>query len=426
MHANDRRLPDEVPMTAATASNKPNTDEAGRRRSIAFLNWAHFLDHYVILIFPTVVIGLEAVYGRSYGELLALSTAAFTAFGLFALPAGWLADHWSRRNMMAIFFIGTGVSAAGVGLAPNFTMLAIALFAVGLFAAIYHPVGTPMVVEQAINRGRTMSVNGVCGNIGVSLAAAVTAALTAWIGWRWAFFIPAVVFVATGIVYLAVTPEESRRRTVAPHAQDVTLDRHTIFAVVGLFLALALSSGLVFNALTVTLPKIIDARLGIGIPLAIVGFLATAVFLCGALAQLSVGRLVDRLQPHYLLAGVALTQLIGVVWVNYASGWLLLVALAISIAAIYGQVTLNDIVLARYTPPAWRGRVYAMRFFLNFTLAGPAVWGIGRLYDHGGFSLLLWVTAIVAAVFVANSLLITALVSGVESGLRRRGHVPAE
>jgi hypothetical protein len=45
-------------------------DERTRRRSIGFLNWAHFLDHYVILIFPTVVIGLEAVYGRSYGDLL--------------------------------------------------------------------------------------------------------------------------------------------------------------------------------------------------------------------------------------------------------------------------------------------------------------------------------------------------------------------
>src|SRR5258708_18334518 len=102
------------------------SDEAARRRSIRFLNWAHFLDHYVILIFPTVVIGLEAVYGRSYGDLLVLSTAAFTAFGLFALPSGWLADHWSRRNMMAIFFIATGASSAAVRLAPNFTLLAVA------------------------------------------------------------------------------------------------------------------------------------------------------------------------------------------------------------------------------------------------------------------------------------------------------------
>jgi MFS family permease len=404
----------------------PAVDDAARRRSIGFLNWAHFLDHYVILIFPTVVIGLEAVYGRSYGDLLMLSTAAFTAFGLFALPAGWLADHWSRRNMMAIFFIGTGVSCVAVGLAPNFTLLAIALFGVGVFGAIYHPVGTPMIVEQAINRGHTMSRNGICGNLGVSVAAAITAAITAWVGWRWAFFIPAVFFIVTGIWYLAVTPNDrGGRRSAVSHAQDVTLDRRMIFTVVALFLTLALSSGLVFNAMTVTVPKIIDTRLHDGIPLTLVGFLATSVFLCGAVAQLSIGKLVDRFQPHLLLAGVSVTQLIGVIWLNYATGWPLLAALAVSIAAIYAQVTLNDIVLARYTPPAWRGRIFAIRFFLNFTSAGPAVWGIGKLYDHGGFALVLWIMAATAAVFTANSLAISGLVAGVESGLKRRQQ-PAE
>ena len=76
-------------------------DEAARRRSIAFLNWAHAIDHFVLLIYPTVVIGLEVIYQRPYSELIALSSAAFVAFGVFSLPAGWLADRWSRRNMMA-------------------------------------------------------------------------------------------------------------------------------------------------------------------------------------------------------------------------------------------------------------------------------------------------------------------------------------
>jgi MFS family permease len=179
-------------------------------------------------------------------------------------------------------------------------------------------------------------------------------------------------------------------------------------------MCLALSSGLVFNALTITLPKILDARMGRQLPLAAVGGLATAVFLCGAVAQLSVGRLVERFPPHYLIAGVGLLQLFGVAWVYYAAGWQLVMALAVSIAAIYAQVTVNDIVLARYTPPGWRGRIYALRFFLIFTSAGPAVWGIGLLYDRGGFGLVLWITAIVAAVFAVNCLIITALVSGVE------------
>src|SRR5262249_58915346 len=84
-----------------------------------------------------------------------------------------------------------------------------------------------------------------------------------------------------------------------------------------------------------------------------------------------------------------------------------------------GQVTVGDIVLARYTPAAWRGRVYAMRFFLIFTTAGPAVWVIGRLWDRGGADLVLFVTAIIAGIFAINSLGITALVAGAE-GRRAR------
>ncbi|MGC1571876.1 MAG: MFS transporter, partial [Pseudolabrys sp.] len=185
-------------MTAFPASHTAGSDDLARRRSIAFLNWAHALDHFVLLIYPTVVIGLQVVYQRSYSELIALSSTAFIAFGVFSLPAGWLADRWSRRNMMAAFYIGCGLSLAGAGFAPNLAMLAAAMFALGMFASIYHPVGMAMLIEASNARGRTLAFNGVCGNLGVSLAAGISAALATWISWRAAFFVPAVVMVATG------------------------------------------------------------------------------------------------------------------------------------------------------------------------------------------------------------------------------------
>jgi MFS family permease len=88
-------------MTSTAAPAAPVVSDPATRRTIAFLNVAHAFDHFVLLIYPTVVIGLQIVYGRSYSELIALSTAAFVAFGVFSLPAGWLGDRWSRRNMMA-------------------------------------------------------------------------------------------------------------------------------------------------------------------------------------------------------------------------------------------------------------------------------------------------------------------------------------
>ena len=177
---------------SATSKARHTADDRERRRSIAFLNWAHAIDHFVLLIYPTVVIGLEVVYQRSYSELIALSSTAFIAFGVFSLPAGWLADRWSRRNMMAAFYIGCGLSLAAAGLAPNLTTMAVAMFALGMFAAIYHPVGMAMLIEATNARGRSLAFNGVCGNLGVALAAGISAALATWVSWRAAFYVPAV------------------------------------------------------------------------------------------------------------------------------------------------------------------------------------------------------------------------------------------
>jgi len=54
------------------------------------------------------------------------------------------------------------------------------------------------------------------------------------------------------------------------------------------------------------------------------------------------------------------------------------------------------------------------------------VWAIGWLYDRGGFALVLWITAIVAATFAANSLAITLLVFGAEARRSRAAAQPAE
>jgi MFS family permease len=403
-------------MNFSTETDLPNarSAEALRRLTIGFLNWAHALDHFVILIYPTVVIELAVVYDRSYASLIALSTASFVAFGLFSLPAGWLGDHWSRRNLILTFYIGCGFSLVAAALAPSLTVLAIALFSLGVFAAIYHPVGTAMIVEHAKERGRTLAFNGVCGNLGVSLAAGITAALTAAWSWRGAFLVPGLVCIATGIIYFWFGPTEQRRATTRSHAPDVALSPIIATIIFGLFVVVALSAGLVFNTISVALPKIVDERIGNGISLVLVGGLTTAVFLCGAVAQLTVGRLVERIPPHFLFAALAVMQFSGVVWSAYASGAMLLIALAFTMAAIYGQITVNDLLIAHYTADAWRSRIFAVRYFITFMISGVAVSMIAVLYARGGFGLVLGTTAIVAMGFLVAAVAIAVLANGVE------------
>ena len=403
-------------MPGSTTAASTLIDDAARRRSISFLNIAHGLDHFVLLIYPTVVIGLEAVYGRPYSELIVLSSTAFIAFGIFSLPAGWLADRWSRRNMMAAFYLGCGASMIAVALAPNLIVLSAAMFLLGVFAAIYHPVGMAMLIEAASAQGgtmgRTLAFNGVCGNLGVSLAAGVSAALAYWVSWRAAFYVPAFVLLATGIAYLWLTPDDRHSASKRQSKPAVQLTPKLMAMLFSLFLVIALSAGLVFNVLTIALPKIVDEGMVKGVPLVLVGSVATAVLLCGALAQLAIGRLVEWFAPHYLFAVVTALGFTGNLWASYADGVPLMIALAVAIAAIYAQVTVNDMILARYTADAWRGRVYAVRYFTLFISTAVAVAMIAFLHNAGGFGLVLGANAAVAfLMFLATVALVVMIVN---------------
>jgi len=390
-----------------------SSDMSQRRMVLGFLHGGYALDHFVILIYPTLVIELQTAYGRSYSELILLGTASFTAFGVFSLPAGWLADRWSRRNMMAAFYLGSGLSLVGAALAPSLYALAVALFVLGIFGAIYHPVGTAMLLENAAQRGRAVAFNAVCGNIGVALAAGVTATLTAVLSWRCAFLLPGLVCIATGASYLCFVPPETRRAAPRDVPADVVLSTPAAATIFALFMVI-LGAGLVINTMTLALPKIVDERVGGDIPLIVVGGLSTALVLCGAFGQIVVGRLVERIRSHVLFVVVAAMQFVGVLWAAYATGPLLLVALAFTMATVYGQLTVNDLVIARYTADAWRGRVYAVRYFLTFMVSGVSASMIAFLYGRGGFGLILGTTAVIALGFLVAVFAIALVAERVE------------
>jgi hypothetical protein len=100
-----------------------------------------------------------------------------------------------------------------------------------------------------------------------------------------------------------------------------------------------------------------------------------------------------------------------------------MVALAIAVAAIYAQVTVNDMVLARYTADAWRGRVYAVRYFLLFISAAVAIGMIALLHERGGFTLVLGANAAIAFAMFLATVGLALLITNVEA---RHAAQPAE
>ncbi len=378
---------------------------AGNNRlEFLFLNLGHFFDHLFILIYATVAaLVLPVAFDMSYAVLIVYATPGFIAFGVFALPAGWLADRWSRRGMMIVFFLGLGISAALTGFARTPVEIGVGLFFIGVFAAIYHPVGITMVVEsRPMKTGVALGINGVWGNMGVASAAIVAGALIDISGWRAAFVVPGAAAVATGLAYAFLCSARSdpgiKQAGGAKRAHAV-LDKRTlvtIFAVIALTTTLG---SFIFQSMTFALPKILEERLsGVYDSATAIGGSAFVVFATASMAQILIGHLVDRHSIRTVFAFVAGLQIPAYMLAVGLSGLPVLVSAMAFMLLIFGQIPINDALLSRITTPQYRSRVYGVKFVLSFSVAAAAIPLVAFLHETTGFDGMFAAMAVVAAV----------------------------
>jgi len=372
---------------------------------VPFLNLGHLLDHLAMLVFPTAVVALAREWHRPYSELLPLALGGFIAFGACAIPAGWLADRWSRYRVMAVFFFGIGAALFLTGFSQSPWQLALGLTVVGAFAAIYHPVGIAMLVASPEKMGWLLGWNGLWGNLGLAFAALVTGALVDLAGWRAAFFVPGLACVAAGagFVTLVADPGGVKRgaRSIGLHVDARMMAR--IFAIL---LVATACGGIIFNSTTVAMPKVFDERLqaltqtNFGI-----GALVAAVYTLAAFAQVLMGALIDRSELKRLMIGVALAQ-IPLLWLAAnLEGWAMLGAAVLMMLAVFGQIPLNDAIVGRYCADEYRARVLSVRYVVSLGVAAVAVPMIAALHaTEGGFSNVFYVLAALAVAILAATL----------------------
>jgi MFS family permease len=384
--------------------------QARERLHFLLLNIGHFLDHLFTLIFATVAaLALTREWGLGYADLVKYATPGFFAFGVFALPAGWLADRWSREGMMSVFFVGIGLAAIATAFARTPFEVAVGLFVVGVFAAIYHPVGLAIVVQRWKGTGMRLAVNGVWGNLGVASAALITGYFIDHGGWRAAFVVPGIVSILVGIAYTAlvwpviVRPPQRTAGLKAAGATATSADLKALLLRVSLivFLTTAVSS-IVFQSTTFALPKVLDERLGgLALSATLIGQLAFLVFAIGSIGQLIVGHFLDRLGPRSVFMTAAAIQVAFFAAMPGLVDWAALLCATIFMLAAFGQIPINDYMIGRLAEGEYRARIYGVRYVVSFTVLAAALPLIAFIYENWGFDALFRVLAVSAAVILA-------------------------
>jgi MFS family permease len=365
-----------------------------KRSTELLLNAGHAIDHMFLLIFATAVTTIALEFGLArWEDLMPYSAAAFFFFGIGALPAGKLGDQWGRRAMMILFFVGMGASAILVSLAQSPMQLALALAVLGCFASIYHPVGIPMLLQGAQRPGWVIGVNGFVGNLGVAMAAIVTGYLVQQFGWRIAFALPGIVSVACGIAFWLTAKEESTPPARRKPTQ-VELPR-ALLARVFLVMTLAATSGsLLFNFSTNGNYELLHERfVAISRDPAKLGFLLGAVYAVASLAQLVVGKLLDRFELKSFYLCVLALQIPFLALAAHADGWTLYLLQILFMTTIFGAIPFTDAMIVRYVDDRMRSRVAGMRLAVALGASSIAVWLLGPLVKEAGFTALLWIMA---------------------------------
>jgi MFS family permease len=326
--------------------------------------------------------------------------------------------------MMAIFFIGVGLSSVFTSLAETPLQIGFALLLIGCFAAIYHPVGLALVVQGRMNTGVPLALNGIFGNMGVACAALMTGFLIDHGGWRFAFLWPGIVSITTGMVYSGLlyakrfvkTQEIQNNVTVMTLGSTKTINRGLLSRVFGIIFFSTALGGLIFQSTTFALPKVLDERLAdLAMSATLVGWYAFLVFAIAAFGQLVVGYLVDNYSIRSVFALVVALQAIFFAIMPGLTGWNALGVSMSFMLVVFGQIPINDVLISRITRSEWRSRVYAFRYVVTFTVMASSVPIIAWIHDRWGFDTLFTVLSVTALCIAISVFMLPKAVSAKHS-----------
>ncbi|MBW2306033.1 MAG: MFS transporter [Deltaproteobacteria bacterium] len=373
-----------------------------RERRILFIScFGHFLSHFNMLVFPAVLLPLTARLNMDMSQVLGLSFWMYLLFGLTALPWGMLADRWGGKSLMALFFLGAGLSGlAAAAWIDSPAGLSLALAGVGLFSGISHPIGLGMISKGVSRMSMALGYNGMFGNLGLATAPL----LTGIVNWLWG---PGAVYlVLGGLNLLGVVLMTTFPLTEPPQQEQWgSKEDNGLLGAFLILLAVVMMGGLAYRGATVIMPayfelknQLIFQKLSGLWPEALSSNLVATttisfIYLVGMLGQYTGGRVAERFEPRfsYLLFHAVI---IPAAFLMAVASDIPLVSLALFyFFFMLGAQPIENTLVARITPQRLHHSAYGTKFVLTFGVGALAVkmmggiqrvWGIETAFPSLG------------------------------------------
>jgi EmrB/QacA subfamily drug resistance transporter len=208
-------------MTLQTASPQSSGERLTARAwgMLLVLCGALFLDAMDVSMIGVALPSIREDLGLSTSSLQWVVSAYVLGYGGFLLLGGRAADLLGRRNVF-LFSLGVFVVASALGgLVDDGSLLIATRFVKGVSAAFTAPAGLSIITTsfaEGPTRNRAIAIYTATGATGFSLGLVFGGLLTE-IGWRWVFFLPVPVALATLLAGIRLVPfdppQETRSRS---------------------------------------------------------------------------------------------------------------------------------------------------------------------------------------------------------------------
>jgi predicted MFS family arabinose efflux permease len=386
------------------------------QRLAAVTATVHGLVHACVLLLPPFIVDLRAAFGVSLLALGGAANAMYLAFGLAAIPGGWLADRLGSRRVLALSAGGCGLATAAAALAPTFGVLTAALIVLGACAGLHHPSGLSLVTRgvHGADRGRALGIHGMGGSLGEALAPVGAALAAREFGWRYGFAAAgALALVCAGLV-LAL--EESQPQSgAAGRRPEIAAALRGFWRSPPLrwLLLASAAGGFAYRGALTFLPLHLSGGAGGALPGA---GLITLVLLAGTAAQLVGGTLADRLPRERLFVVELLFFAPVLVSLALGSGGAG-VAMAIAFGFLWSLLQpLASVLAATHAEARDHGLLYGVQLALSFGVGSFATTLGAALATRGGTRLAFLGFGVAAAFQLAAAVAVLRATRGSAAG----------
>ncbi|MBW7996520.1 MAG: MFS transporter [Candidatus Glassbacteria bacterium] len=392
--------------TASNNGDTANGDYPYERRVIWLTSIGHGMMHVMELIYAGILPLLLLEFDLSLAQAGVLVFPGLVMLGAGSFPAGFLSDRWDSYRIFLLFFFGSALSCLLASISNSVWQLAGSLAALGLFLSLYHPSGLGLISMGVRRKGLVMGIHGIFGSVGLAISPFLAGFLGVRFGWKTAFALPAVLSLLCGVAMLFF-PIRIAHHEIDEHGNKVrpTIEastRRTLLWLYGIMIVL----GFVYRGVMTYLPKFIGERFEVESLSAVVagGLFASIALTIGGLGQMWGGHLSDKVDPFKLYNWVVPVYAPMLLIAAMFGGWPLILGMCIFFFFFFSGQPLENQMLARATPPAWRSTSYGVKFGLNLgvgALAAPVCGWIGDMWGMGWifYSLALILLLAAAGVF---------------------------